>query len=56
MKILTLKEFTENPDGIIKRVEEGEKITVTDGDVSAVLVSGDEYYYNLHQNTGGTAM
>ena len=52
MKTLTLKEFTENPDGIIKRVEEGEKITVTDGDVSAVLVSGDEYFYDLHTRGG----
>ena len=50
MKTLTLKEFTENPDGIIRRVEEGEKIAVTDGEISAVLVSSDEYLYHLHTN------
>ena len=50
MKTLTLKEFTENPDGIIKRVEKGEKIAVTDGEISAVLVSSDEYLYQLHTN------
>ena len=56
MKTLTLKEFTENPQRIIRRVEKGEKIAVTDGDVSAVLVSSDDYFYDLHANTGGTAM
>ena len=56
MKTLTIKEFVADSKRIIKRVEKGEKIAVTDGEVSAVLVSGDEYYYNLHQNTGGTAM
>ncbi len=48
MKTLTLKEFSENPELIIRRVDKGEKIAVTDGDVSAVLVSGDEYFYDLH--------
>ena len=47
---LTLIEFTENPDVIIKRVEIGEKIAVTDGEISAVLVSSDEYLYQLHTN------
>ena len=56
MKTLTIKEFVADSENFIKRVEKGEKIAVTDGEVSAVLVSGDEYYYNLHQNTGGTAM
>ena len=56
MKTLTIKEFVADQQEILKRVEKGEKIAVTDGEVSAVLVSGDEYYYNLHQNTGGTAM
>ena len=56
MKTLSINEFVAVSENIIKRVEKGEKIAVTDGEVSAVLVSGDEYYYNLHQNTGGTAM
>ena len=56
MKTLTIKEFVADSKRIIQRVERGEKIAVTDGDVSAVLVSSDEYYYDLHHNTGGTAM
>ena len=56
MKTLTIKEFVADQQAILKRVESGEKIAVTDGEVSAVLVSGDEYYYDLHRKTGGTAM
>ena len=56
MKTLTIKEFVEDQQAILKRVERGEKIAVTDGEVSAVLVSGDEYYYDLHTKGGGTAM
>ena len=56
MKTLTIKEFVEDQKAILKRVEKGEKIAVTDGHVSAVLVHSDEYYYDLHENTGGTAM
>ena len=56
MKIVTIKEFVDDSEAIIRRVEKGEKIAVTDGEVSAVLVSGDEYYYDLHSKTGGTAM
>ena len=56
MKTLTIKEFVADQQAILKRVEKGEKIAVTDGEVSAVLVSGDEYYYDLHRKTGGTAM
>ena len=56
MKPLTLNEFVADQQAILKRVEKGEKIAVTDGEVSAVLVSGDEYYYDLHTKGGGTAM
>ena len=56
MKTLTIEEFGEDQEEILKRVDRGEKIAVTDGEVSAVLVSGDEYYYDLHSKTGGTAM
>ena len=48
MKTLTIKEFVADSEGIIRRVEKGEKIAVTDGEVSAVLVSSDEYFYDLH--------
>ena len=50
MKTLTIKEFVADPDSIIKRVENGEKIAVTDGEVSAVLVSSDEYVYSMNNN------
>ena len=52
MKTLTIKEFVADSEGIIKRVEKGEKIAVTDGEVSAVLVPSDAYIYKV-QNTDG---
>ena len=56
MKTVTIKEFVADQQAILNRVEKGEKIAVTDGEVSAVLVPSDEYYYDLHANGGGTAM
>ena len=53
MTTITIEEYAKDPDTVIKRVENGEKITVTDGDVSAVLVTSDEYV-RMH-TTGGTA-
>lgn len=47
MKTLTIKEFVEDQEAILKRVERGEKIAVTDGEISAVLVSSDEYIYKV---------
>ena len=47
MKTLTIKEFVEDQEAILKRVERGEKISVTDGEISAVLVSSDEYIYKV---------
>ena len=52
MKTLTIKEFVEDSENIIKRVEKGEKISVTDGQVSAVLVPSDEYIYKVQNNDG----
>ena len=52
MKTLTIKEFVADSEGIIKRVEKGEKIAVTDGEVSAVLVPSDENIYNVQNNDG----
>ena len=45
MKTLTIKEFVDDSENIIRRVEKGEKIAVTDGEVSAVLVPSDEYIF-----------
>ena len=52
MKTLTIKEFVEDQEGIMKRVERGEKIAVTDGEVSAVLVPSNEYVYRVNNNDG----
>ena len=52
MQTLTIKEFVADSEGIIKRVEKGEKIAVTDGEVSAVLVPSDEYIYKVQNNDG----
>ena len=52
MKTLTIKEFVADQQAILKRVEKGEKIAVTDGEVSAVLVSSDEYVYSMINNDG----
>ena len=52
MKTLTIKEFVADSDRIIKRVENGEKIAVTDGEVSAVLVPSDQYIYSMNNNDG----
>ena len=52
MKTLTIKEFVEDQKAILKRVENGEKIAVTDGEVSAVLVSSTEYIYSMNNNDG----
>ena len=53
MKTITIEEYVKDPDDIIRRVERGEKIAVTDGTVSAVLTPTDEYV-KLH-TTGGSA-
>ena len=52
MKTLTIKEFVEDQEAILKRVEKGEKIAVTDGEVSAVLVPSDQYIYKINNNDG----
>ncbi len=52
MKTLTIEEFVEDQESILKRVEKGEKIAVTDGEVSAVLVPSDQYIYKINNNDG----
>ena len=52
MKTLTIKEFVDDSENIIRRGENGEKIAVTDGEVSAVLVPSDEYIYKLNNSDG----
>ena len=48
-----LEEYGKDADNIHKRVEQGEKIAVTDGEVSVVLTPSDEYV-RMH-TTGGSA-
>ena len=50
MITLTIKEFVEDQQAILKRVEKGEKIAVTDGEVSAVLVASAQYIYSMNNN------
>ena len=50
MKTLTISEFVKDQEAILKRVDKGEKIAVTDGQVSAVLVPSEEYIYK-HNNS-----
>ena len=52
MITLTIKEFVEDQEEILKRVDRGEKIAVTDGEVSAVLVPSDQYIYSMNNNDG----
>ena len=52
MKTLTIKEFVDDSENIIRRVEKGEKIAVTDGEVSAVLVPSDQYIYSMNNDEG----
>ena len=52
MKTLTIEEFVEDQEEILKRVDRGEKIAVTDGEVSAVLVPSDQYIYSMNNNDG----
>ena len=52
MKTLTIKEFVADQESILRRVEKGEKIAVTDGEGSAVLVTSDEYVYGMNNNEG----
>ena len=53
METITIEEFCENSEEIIRRIEQGEKIALTDGEVSAVLLPSDEYYYELYNRGRG---
>ena len=52
MKTLTIEQFVDDQEEILKRVENGEKIAVTDGEVSAVLVPTNQYIYSMNNNDG----
>ena len=52
MKTLTIEQFVDDQEAILKRVDKGEKIAVTDGEVSVVLVPSDQYIYSMNNNDG----
>ena len=52
MKTLTIEQFVDDQEAILKRVDKGEKIAVTDGEVSAVLVPTNQYIYSMNNNDG----
>ena len=52
MKTLTIEQFVDDQEAILKRVDKGEKIAVTDGEVSAVLLPSDQYIYSMNNNDG----
>ena len=52
MKTLTIEQFVDDQESILKRVEKGEKIAVTDGEVSAVMVPSDQYIYRVNNDEG----
>ena len=52
MKTLTIEQFVDDQEEILKRVEKCEKIAVTDGEVSAVLVPTNQYIYSMNNNDG----
>ena len=52
MITLTIKEFVNDSENIIRRVEKGEKIAVTDGEGSAVLVPSEQYIYRINNDDG----
>ena len=52
MKTLTIEEFVDDQEAILKRVEKCEKMAVTDGEVSAVLVPTTQYIYSMNNNDG----
>ena len=53
MKKLTIKDYKENFDSILKRVENGEKIFVTNGKDGAILESDD--FVKIHTELNNDA-
>ena len=53
MKKLTIKEYRENFDSIIKKVEGGERVFITNGEVGAVLESDD--FIRIHTELNNDA-
>ena len=52
LEIYTVEEFQERWDEMISRVDNGEHIRITNGEVTAVMIPVDEEVY-AHQNNEG---
>lgn len=54
-KPIPIEEFGKDPDRIIKKVEKGKKVSVTDGKVTVVLVSSDDddFYRTFSDHNDG---
>jgi antitoxin (DNA-binding transcriptional repressor) of toxin-antitoxin stability system len=48
MKKVTVEEFQENWDEMIRKVEGGESIEITDGKGSAVMIPVEDEIYRIH--------
>ena len=46
MKTISIEEYVKDQEAILKQVNEGAKIAITDGQVSAVLVSSDLPFFS----------
>lgn len=53
METITIEEFCADSENFIRRIERGEKFSITDGEISAVLLPSDEYYYELYDRGRG---
>ena len=52
LEIYTVEEFQERWDEMISRVDNGEHIGITNGEVTAVMIPVDEEVYSLQNNEG----
>ena len=52
MKKITIDEYKEDPERIIERVEEGEKVIVTNGIEDGILEVSDDEYYRIMTDHG----
>lgn len=52
LEIYSVEEFQERWDEMINRVDNGEHIGITNGEVTAVMIPVDEEVYSLQNNEG----
>ena len=52
MTTLIINESADNHAGVTKWDEKGEKLTITDGELSAILVPTEDYYFHIQTQHG----